>query len=778
MVNLMSEIIRNNVSSIQIQNFRGISKEKKIKFSKNKRFVILIGENGTGKSSFVNAFEFLFKDDLGAIDFQMKDKKNAFIHKGSKPEDLNIKLDFNDKSYFEKKIDKELFKSNKGLKKFYNKHESFLSNASFILNRKKLLSFINVKDGQRFKAISDLCGLDELETYKSNINDVKKNFNKLFTDKQKEFDKLIDNLNQTLNTDAANFNEFVSKINIELENLDYGLINENTDLEEYLSTLDFSKTYEIKNNIERFNEIYDKLSFSQLNDEFEKILVKYETLSNDSLIALQHSYTIFKSAKEYFNITNSNVCPICDNEINDEILLKLDSQLTNVSENISDLNEWKKEIDNFISKLNNLKYDLSEVNKITNVLSIDCAFDESEINILINQLKEFKEFKFSILDLKESFKINDYENQLTDIKTVLDKKTINNLEDENYQKIKTLRKAINELNQLKRVEEELEHVSSKKDLSFKLFNSFNEAKKDYLTEIINNIDEDVKRYYKMIHNDDLISSPKLGVKKDNAVTLFLDCFGEEADPRKYSSEGHLDSLGLCIFLAFMKKYNPLDLIVLDDIITTVDFTHKYDIANLLVNEFSEFKILITTHNGLWAQQIERIIKTNGFNYDELNIIDWNVISGPIIKKNNGHVKLIDKYLKAKEYSAAVNTARQYLEYTTLTFCKNNTVTIKLNDKYTLYPLYEATKPVSLKKAIKLDEKNLKNADENEEVPLLEDRLNYLWNELDKNYFIVNNLSHYNDDSFFVYGGEAKHLCEIVKEICPILLSFKEDKKKN
>ena len=400
MVNLMSEIIRNSVSSIQIQNFRGISKEKKIKFSKNKRFVILIGENGTGKSSFVNAFEFLFKDDLGAIDFQMKDKKNAFIHKGSKPEDLNIKLDFNDKSYFEKKIDKELFKSNKGLKKFYNKHESFLSNASFILNRKKLLSFINVKDGQRFKAISDLCGLDELETYKSNINDVKKNFNKLFTDKQKEFDKLIDNLNQTLNTDAANFNEFVSKINIELENLDYELINENTDLEEYLSTLDFSKTYEIKNNIERFNEIYDKLSFSQLNDEFEKILVKYETLSNDSLIALQHSYTIFNSAKEYFNITNSNVCPICDNEINDEILLKLDSQLTNVSENISDLNEWKKEIDNFISKLNNLKYDLSEVNKITNLLSIDCSCDESEINILINQLKEFKEFKFSILDLK------------------------------------------------------------------------------------------------------------------------------------------------------------------------------------------------------------------------------------------------------------------------------------------------------------------------------------------------------------------------------------------
>ena len=166
-----------------------------------------------------------------------------------------------------------------------------------------------------------------------------------------------------------------------------------------MSTLDFSKTYEIKNNIERFNEIYDKLSFSQLNDEFEKILVKYETLSNDSLIALQHSYTIFNSAKEYFNITNSDVCPICDNEINDEILLKLDSQLTNVSENISDLNEWKKEIDNFISKLNNLKYDLSEVNKITNVLSIDCAFDESEINILINQLKEFKEFKFSILDL-------------------------------------------------------------------------------------------------------------------------------------------------------------------------------------------------------------------------------------------------------------------------------------------------------------------------------------------------------------------------------------------
>ena len=773
----MSAIKRNNVSSIQIQNFRGISKEKKIKFSKNERFVIIHGENGTGKSSFVNAFEFLFKNKLDALDFQMKDKKLAFVHKSAKPEDLNIRLNFNDQSYFEKKFEGDVTPSNNGLKRFYRKNESFLKNASFILTRQKLLKFINDKDKNRFEAILELCGLEKLESYKRELNDVKNNFNKLYKAKEEDVNKIINTLNEVLNTNGSSFDEFVDVINPQLESLDFELIDGNTDLEDYLSTLDFSKSYKIKEKIDIFNETYEKISFEELSADFENILKGYEKLSNDSLIKLQYSVNVLDSAKEYLENIETDRCPVCNNEIdNDEILSSIDSQLNVVKNGISELSLWKNEIKEFISKLNNLNQQLDRINNCTEELDISNSFNTSWINELISQLNDFSEFRYSLIDLKNSCEFKEYQLQLDEIKNLVDERNDDLANDEYYNKIKNLRKAILDLIQLQKAQNDLDNISLKRDLSLTLLNEYKETKKEYVNEIIETIQDDVQKYYKMLHGDDLISSPKLDVVKDNSIKIYMDSFGEEADPRKYSSEGHLDSLGLCIFLAFMKEYNPLDLIILDDIITTVDFSHKYAVANLLVNEFSEFKILITTHNGLWAQQLKKVIEINGYNYDDLEIIRWDMITGPVMKKDTNHKKLIDKYVNAGEYSAAVNTSRQYLEYSTLEFCKNNTVNIKLEDKYTLYPLYAAAKPVSLKKAKERDDNNLKNAKENEEVKLEYDRLDYLWSELDKNYFIVNTLSHYNDEAFEIYSGEAKHLCELVKEICPILHSFKEKRK--
>ena len=102
--------------------------------------------------------------------------------------------------------------------------------------------------------------------------------------------------------------------------------------------------------------------------------------------------------------------------------------------------------------------------------------------------------------------------------------------------------------------------------------------------------------------------------------------------------------------------------------------------------------------------------------------------------------------------AAVNTSRQYLEYATLEYCKSKPVNIVIGDKYTLRPLYEAVKKATYNKR--------------------NERLDELWDELDKNYFIVNKLSHYNNDAFYIHSNEIKQLCDLVKEICPMLISYK------
>ena len=68
--------------------------------TKKGKIVVLYGENGTGKSSFVNAFEYLFKGKLEHLKSRTIDKKQRpEFHHGSANEDWEIKLAFNGDRY-------------------------------------------------------------------------------------------------------------------------------------------------------------------------------------------------------------------------------------------------------------------------------------------------------------------------------------------------------------------------------------------------------------------------------------------------------------------------------------------------------------------------------------------------------------------------------------------------------------------------------------------------------------------------------------------------------
>ena len=96
----MSDIKEFHVDS---RNFfrQTIQKMKEfLKDNKKGKIVVLYGENGTGKSSFVNAFEYLFKGKLEHLKSQTIDKKQRpEFHHGSDNEDWEIKLTFNGDRY-------------------------------------------------------------------------------------------------------------------------------------------------------------------------------------------------------------------------------------------------------------------------------------------------------------------------------------------------------------------------------------------------------------------------------------------------------------------------------------------------------------------------------------------------------------------------------------------------------------------------------------------------------------------------------------------------------
>lgn len=91
----------------------------------------------------------------------------------------------------------------------------------------------------------------------------------------------------------------------------------------------------------------------------------------------------------------------------------------------------------------------------------------------------------------------------------------------------------------------------------------------------------------MLHPQDPHKNINLEATRRASTELQIDSFGRKAGaPKALLSEGHLYSLGSCVFLAFARQFNTeCELLVLDDVVATIDSEHRQKICRLLFEEF-------------------------------------------------------------------------------------------------------------------------------------------------------------------------------------------------
>lgn len=132
------------------------------------------------------------------------------------------------------------------------------------------------------------------------------------------------------------------------------------------------------------------------------------------------------------------------------------------------------------------------------------------------------------------------------------------------------------------------------------------ARDTVFADVYEAISESLNYYYTQINPDEgglgsTLSPTNTGVKFSVG---FHD--GETHPPHALHSEGHQDSMGVCLFLALVDHFSPLNRppIVLDDVVMSVDSDHRARVAALLTEDLStDFQFIITTHNESWARQL-------------------------------------------------------------------------------------------------------------------------------------------------------------------------------
>ena len=162
-----------------------------------------------------------------------------------------------------------------------------------------------------------------------------------------------------------------------------------------------------------------------------------------------------------------------------------------------------------------------------------------------------------------------------------------------------------------------------------LFAEYEKARDAVLEGLYSRISDRFVRLYKVLHDHE---KDHFGAKlqPDGAGLAFeVDFMGRGTHPpHALHSEGHQDSMGICLFLALNEELDKrdLELIVLDDVMMSVDAGHRKDMCRLLAEQFTDCQFIITTHDKTWAKQLkqERVVET----HQVVEFTGWTVEGGP------------------------------------------------------------------------------------------------------------------------------------------------------
>ena len=684
------------LKSIEINSFRGI-KNYDLTFydsEKNKyKSMIFCGANGTGKSSFVNAFEYLFTGKIQSLKGTSTiNHDKSLIHRDCRKNDLYVKAQIGD------------FEISRSFKNGFIYPDELqdlvddFENGSFILNRKKLLSFIESRPKQRYDTIANLINFNQYDDIETSLRKCEKNFKNNLKDKQEELDENQKEITHTYN---CKFDEVYEKTNDILKENNFKLITPESDLKEYI------KEYSIEN--ENLDELED-IDIAPINEKFLSQINNYEKITLNELKSSNTLLNLLNNSIEYIEDESPDTCPICQNKIEDSNILKyLSSKRNELEKNTNELLNWKKENEVLIREIQELNYKLKDY----------------DLNNLINDLKNLSNFNITPSQIDRNILTN-IDNEIKELKLKYTKQDYD---------LKIAGEVIYKLSERQKLQKEKEKLEKQHEIAKISYDTFTQVKKNKIEEILEEIITYIDKYYSFIHEDDPIHSPQINVDKSTALTLKL-IFGDETnDPRAYSSEGHIDSLGLCIFLAFAKVFNEYKFIILDDIIATVDMTHKERIVRLLFEEFEDYTFIITTHNKLWFEQLQNMsIMYDRDRYSFVNILNWTETEGPQLYPYISQEERIEQYIDNNDVFAAGNGIRRYFEYILDGVVRNNNIKMPLRKHYTVHDYYTQVKS-QLKDTFKKSE--------------FKEYYNAIFDEIDKTSYMGNLMSHNNETNYYL-----------------------------
>lgn len=690
------------IKSFEIKGLRGIKDSLRINLEG--KSLLLHGDNGSGKSSITDSFEWFYRDKIDHLACEEIDKRGGVtalrnVHLSEKDESYFL-MNFANSSYDSKKhINQDCVIGQSNNSDEFKKYITDSLNENLILRYADLSAFVLSSKTERLNTFSKVIGLYEIDKVKEAL---KKGFNYLKTQiKSRNFDNEINRRNGDLlrifSENITSDEDLIKKINKLLEDLNL----------EHLNAI-----HEIDQLTARFKEhddspIIQKRSFYQITknaihsiaDKTKTFYQDYEQYYRVSKEIISEIDNIKKMALEKLLTEGEsllkdkqwdvNKCPLClaDKDL-DQLLSEIGTRLTEISA----ISEKRKRLD---EARDTAKQDLQTLKGNIEQIKSNKPAEVSQDNVILKFINKTKMDIEAILnDLGKDAVISEVK-QVEDIKLDDDlfNKTISHCDDEvnelgkqikgnaiieTQEKIVQANHIYKEIKALERAKEAMEKYKSTLE---NIYNKLIQKQKRELETFLKEYSSEINEYYKTLHPNENVRNIALKTIGDEqelkGLTLEFDFFSERVTPpQKYLSESHLNSLGIAFFLASVKAFNKLNnFFILDDIISSFDSDHRLRLSQLIINKFCDYQVIILTHENTWFEYMKNFVK--GKNDWIINALMWTNDKGAYLEPSRTDLRTtIENKLSNNDSDGSGNLMRKYLEKLLKEICENLEVRMK------------------------------------------------------------------------------------------------------
>lgn len=564
---------------LTIVHLRGSVAPFSVPFEKGKKLTVVYGENGSGKSTICDAFEFLGNGRVGSLENRGLGRPNKYWPSlGKSSSDVSVTLETTDGGT----CTASLVKADVVATPANNRPRVE------VLRRSQILALVEAKPGERYSAISRFIDVSGIETSENNLRQLIQSLTKNRDVAVARVQENEDSITQFWASAGKPGTESLSWAKIESKR------DPNVADAETAALAAVQKAYA---NLSRFpTELKDATdalgSAKTKDDEARTALENYaESVSTDA----KEVVSILESARTYYHAhPEPNTCPLCESAENAAGLgARIDEKLSNFSAiqtANANLTQASKSLNRATEQLELLK---------ENFKKIRIAFEEAREALPVaddvplcptpcpTELEELTAWLEETKDLPESW--NKAEANRQDSKRFL----------------ATLKLALETYLQNADAQKELDVLVPNLETAHKVVV---EERQKFTDSILSNIATEVGRLYEAVHPGEGLNkiSLELDPKKRASLEIGASFCGQTGTPpQAYFSESHLDTLGLCVFLALAALDGPAETILaLDDVLASVDEPHVERLIEMLYAEATKFRhCVITTHYRPWKERL-------------------------------------------------------------------------------------------------------------------------------------------------------------------------------